>query len=93
MFKQVNKKQKWHNVSSFSSHIGPFYGCAETALIAEQSPKDKLSIVLTSNQTEASIIERELPLFIKDSQEIFTLPDWETLPYDTFSPHQDIVSE
>src|SRR5690606_32280429 len=20
-------------------------------------------------------------------------PDWETLPYDTFSPHQDIVSE
>jgi transcription-repair coupling factor (superfamily II helicase) len=21
------------------------------------------------------------------------LPDWETLPYDTFSPHQDLVSE
>ena len=93
MFNQVNKQQKWHNVSSFSSHIGPFYGCAETALIAEQAPKDKLTIVLTSNQTEASTIERELPIFIKDSQEIFTLPDWETLPYDTFSPHQDIVSE
>jgi len=24
---------------------------------------------------------------------VFTLPDWETLPYDYFSPHQDIVSE
>ncbi len=93
MFKHVNKKQEWHNVSSFSSHIGPFYGCAETALIAEQSPKDKLTVILTSNQTEASIIERELPIFLKGSQEIFTLPDWETLPYDTFSPHQDIVSE
>jgi transcription-repair coupling factor (superfamily II helicase) len=21
------------------------------------------------------------------------LPDWETLPYDAFSPHQDLVSE
>ena len=21
------------------------------------------------------------------------LPDWETLPYDTFSPHQDLISE
>ena len=93
MFNQVNRKQKWHDVSSFSSHIGPFYGCAETALIAEQAAKDKLTVVLTSNQTEASTIERELPIFIKDSQEIFTLPDWETLPYDTFSPHQDIVSE
>ncbi|MFX8242928.1 hypothetical protein ABTL31_19460, partial [Acinetobacter baumannii] len=20
-------------------------------------------------------------------------PDWETLPYDTFSPHQDLISE
>ena len=65
MFKQLNKKQEWHNVSSFSSHIGPFYGCAETALIAGQSPKDKLTVVLTSNQTEASTIERELPIFLE----------------------------
>ena len=24
---------------------------------------------------------------------ILSLPDWETLPYDSFSPHEDIVSE
>src|SRR5690606_27755211 len=24
---------------------------------------------------------------------VFLLPDWETLPYDAFSPHQDLISE
>ena len=74
MFKQINKIQKWHKVSSSSSHIGPFHGCGETALIAEQAPKDKLTIVLTSNQTEASTIERELPIFIKDLYRLFMSP-------------------
>ena len=25
--------------------------------------------------------------------QVFSLPDWETLPYDNFSPHQDIISD
>jgi transcription-repair coupling factor (superfamily II helicase) len=28
-----------------------------------------------------------------EGRELLQLPDWETLPYDNFSPHQDIVSE
>jgi transcription-repair coupling factor (superfamily II helicase) len=24
---------------------------------------------------------------------VHLLPDWETLPYDSFSPHQDLISE
>ena len=28
-----------------------------------------------------------------DPLQVFSLPDWETLPYDNFSPHQDIVSD
>ncbi len=31
--------------------------------------------------------------FDADTLPLLQLPDWETLPYDTFSPHQDIVSE
>lgn len=27
------------------------------------------------------------------SYSVLSFPDWETLPYDTFSPHQDIISE
>ncbi len=30
--------------------------------------------------------------FFAPSLPIMTLPDWETLPYDNFSPHQDIIS-
>ena len=28
-----------------------------------------------------------------NQQDILDFPDWETLPYDHFSPHQDIISE
>ena len=35
----------------------------------------------------------ELHFFCVDELEILTLPDWEVLPYDIFSPHPDIVSE
>ncbi|MDC6133820.1 transcription-repair coupling factor, partial [Burkholderia gladioli] len=31
--------------------------------------------------------------FFAPSARVRLLPDWETLPYDTFSPHQDLVSE
>jgi transcription-repair coupling factor (superfamily II helicase) len=35
----------------------------------------------------------ELRFFAGPELEILTLPDWEILPYDQFSPHPDIVSE
>ena len=41
---------------------------------------------------ESEQIEKEL-LFFGHSNDIFHLPDLETLPYDTFSPHQDIISD
>src|SRR5207237_8940635 len=34
----------------------------------------------------------EIPWFAPDVS-VAVLPDWETLPYDHFSPHQDLVSE
>ena len=53
-----------------------------------------LLLLCVDNETvERSI--RELKYFCGSDKElqIFGLPDWETLPYDNFSPHQDIVSE
>ena len=40
-------------------------------------------------------LETELKFFLKDLSQnnIIHFPDWETLPYDNFSPHQDIISE
>lgn len=52
-------------------------------------------IVVTANTEEADAIRRELGFFCPgpDSIPLFSLPDWETLPYDNFSAHQDIVSD
>ena len=37
--------------------------------------------------------EEDGPAVSDDGLELLSLPDWETLPYDTFSPHQDIISQ
>jgi len=52
-----------------------------------------LVIVLTENSQMANQLQENLAFFLEDSAEILTFPEWETLPYDQFSPHQDIVSE
>ncbi|RUO81508.1 transcription-repair coupling factor [Idiomarina tyrosinivorans] len=54
-------------------------------------------LIVTQDANQAARLEQELLDFCADDAElardIHVLPDWETLPYDTFSPHQDIVSE
>lgn len=48
-------------------------------------------IIVTPDTPKALHLEAELGAF--SHTKVSILPDWETLPYDTFSPHQDIVSE
>ncbi|WP_330925486.1 transcription-repair coupling factor [Candidatus Sororendozoicomonas aggregata] len=54
-----------------------------------------LLLVITSDSASALKLEEELRFFLGNSSAVtlHQLPDWETLPYDNFSPHQDIVSE
>ncbi len=76
--------------------MGPLPGAASTGAIAELAAQSELQrpvVVLVASSTEAHTLERELPLFSPHPMPILTLPDWETLPYDHFSPHQDIVSQ
>jgi transcription-repair coupling factor (superfamily II helicase) len=49
-------------------------------------------VVLTASAFEAQRLMDEIPYFDKDIQ-VHLLPDWETLPYDVFSPHPDLTSE
>ncbi len=56
-----------------------------------------LSLVITESSRQAERLRAELEFF-RDSAtapayDILSFPDWETLPYDNFSPHQDIISE
>src|SRR5258706_3262753 len=48
---------------------------------------------VASDIRELEKLALELRFYGGAGLEILTLPDWETLPYDQFSPHPDIVSE
>lgn len=50
-------------------------------------------VLLTANTEEADVLRRELGFFCNQDTPLYGLPDWETLPYDNFSAHQDIVSD
>ena len=52
-------------------------------------------LILTADTLEANRLEYELRFFTggDETLPVLNFPDWETLPYDSFSPHQDIVSQ
>ncbi|WP_047538413.1 transcription-repair coupling factor [Methylotenera versatilis] len=60
----------------------------KTTLFAKKSPL----VVITSNAFEAQRLLEEIPYFAPELS-VHLLPDWETLPYDVFSPHPDLISE
>ncbi|MFJ0752348.1 transcription-repair coupling factor [Bordetella bronchiseptica] len=49
-------------------------------------------VVLTADPLEAQRLADEIPQFAPELR-VRQLPDWETLPYDAFSPHQDLISQ
>ena len=71
--------------------IGNLHGSAAALLfkeIGQQNPH--LFVIVARNQQHLAQLESELEFYgVKPT--IF--PDWEILPYDRLSPHQDIVSE
>lgn len=78
-----DKKHYWQSL----------HGSAQALAIAERATSsDKLSLVVCESMQTAGQLERELNFFAP-SLKILQLPDWETLPYDNMSPHQDITSE
>ena len=93
MFSTLVKNTPWPHQSASRTALGPFSGCADARCIAELASHDQLLLVITADTSSALALERELPFFLPAAVEILAFPDWETLPYDNFSPHQDIVSE
>lgn len=62
----------------------------ELVAYSQQQAQQQLLVVVAKNTTQVAQIEEELSFFgIKPH----LFPDWETLPYDRLSPHQDIISE
>jgi transcription-repair coupling factor (superfamily II helicase) len=93
MFSSLIKNTPWPAKKATRTALGPFAGSADARCIAELAQPDRLLVVITADTSSALALERELPFFLAENVEILAFPDWETLPYDNFSPHQDIISE
>jgi len=73
----------------------PFYGSSKNLAIASLIRNcDKPIAIIGENSAVINQLEQEISFFLQDKQHSSIIyPDWETLPYDHFSPHQDIISE
>ncbi|WP_373796416.1 transcription-repair coupling factor [Neisseria dentiae] len=60
--------------------------------LTQSLPEQPLKVILTQDVEQALRLQIAWQFFRPQDQAVF-LPDWETLPYERFSPHQDLVSE
>jgi transcription-repair coupling factor (superfamily II helicase) len=73
---------------------GQLYGSATSLWLAEAARKASGPLlVIAPDARQASRMEDELRFFCEPGSYIEHFPAWETLPYDLFSPHPDIVSQ
>ncbi|MEM7563499.1 MAG: CarD family transcriptional regulator, partial [Pseudomonadota bacterium] len=80
--------------SAQSVRVGQLYGSSRSLLLAEQITQyPGLSVIVCRDMADAEQIEQEIRFFTPTDLLIYRFPDLETLPYDQFSPHQDIISE
>src|SRR2546430_5555181 len=74
----------------------PLTGSADALALAQYATdateRGELTAVVCAEALAAQRLAAEIAWFAP-SLRVATLPDWETLPYDHFSPHQDLVSE
>lgn len=74
----------WHQLH------GASIGLALSNLIAATN---RPILIIAPDNLHASRLLDELAFFLNEPALVLPFPDWETLPYDHFSPHQDIISE
>ncbi|WP_455208988.1 transcription-repair coupling factor [Kaarinaea lacus] len=80
----------------YTTHWGRLYGSSYGLAICNAARQSQRPFVIITPDTQTAYrLEYELRFYGAGSQQLPLLhfPDWETLPYDTFSPHQDIISD
>ena len=86
--RQAKQQQTWTNLHGSS-----------IALVLSRIAQHHVCIVITPDSLTAQRLQEEVKFYTNSSNTdtaeipLLTFPDWETLPYDIFSPHQDIISE
>jgi transcription-repair coupling factor (superfamily II helicase) len=71
-------------------------GSADALVLAQLAQREKdagrITAIVTADAADAQRLLDEIAFFAPELR-CALFPDWETLPYDTFSPHQDLISE
>ncbi|MGV3628101.1 MAG: transcription-repair coupling factor [Betaproteobacteria bacterium] len=67
-------------------------GSSDAPALAALAARARPLLVITESAWQAQRLLQEIPFFAPQLR-VHLLPDWETLPYDQFSPHHDLVSE
>ena len=78
---QPQQHQNWGNLSG--SSIG---------LVISQVAQQVPVMVVTPDSLTAQRLVEDIRFYAQPTLPLLNFPDWETLPYDHFSPHQDIIS-
>ncbi|NNK36886.1 MAG: transcription-repair coupling factor, partial [Xanthomonadales bacterium] len=92
------------SVSPFQARFASAGGAVETwsglhgsalavAILAAARADTGVQLIVTRSSHQAQLLARDLELLSVDSPAIRLFPDHETLPYDPFSPHPDIIAE
>jgi transcription-repair coupling factor (superfamily II helicase) len=93
MYKSILNFPKFHK----KQIVGQLPGCSLSLALTEYCQQHKgIKLLITPDNLTADQLLSECQFFQSQQdevQEILFFPDWETLPYDHFSPHQDIISE
>lgn len=77
-------KQRWDGMA----------GAGASLVLANHAlQRGGLTVVVTENSQQAERLQQETAFFCGERTSLLEFPDWEILPYDNFSPHQDIISQ
>lgn len=80
----AGQRRNWNELPTSSASL---------AAIDAASTHPGLTLLICPSTAAARETTRECRVFAPAGLEVLHFPDWETLPYDAFSPHQDIISE
>nr|PZN02131.1 MAG: transcription-repair coupling factor [Pseudomonadota bacterium] len=72
--------------------FGKLYGSSDALALARYARQSRPLIVVSASAVDAQRLREEIGWYAPELR-VSLFPDWETLPYDTFSPHHDLVSE
>jgi transcription-repair coupling factor (superfamily II helicase) len=82
--KQPGEKITWLNLS----------GCSDSLALASALEQGQSFLVVVTADTQTALrLQHEIDFFVDKKIPVQFFPDWETLPYDVFSPLPEIVSQ